>query len=134
MIQENPILGVGPGNYGKQVEINRKKLSEEYKELLFFFEVTQRGHAHNDFLHLAAIAGLPAMLVYILLGSVIGYSLLRGKSTRKDSILFYGLVGFFFAGLFQCYFQDDEVVIVFWYLLGFFHLKLNKGMTTNASS
>ena len=43
--------------------------------------------AHNDFLHLAAIAGLPAMLVYILLGSVIGYSLLRGKSTRKDSIL-----------------------------------------------
>ena len=90
---------------------------------MYFFEVTQRGHAHNDFYHIAAIAGLPAMLVYILLASMIGYSLLLPKSSRSDNILFYGLVGFFFAGLFQCYFQDDEVVIVFWYLLGFFHVR-----------
>lgn len=123
MIQENPIFGIGPGNYAKEVEITRKKLSTQYEELLFFFEVTQRGHAHSDFLHLAAIAGLPTMLIYILLGSMICYGLLLPKKSRSDHILFYGLVGFFFAGLFQCYFQDDEVVIVFWYLLGFFHVR-----------
>lgn len=123
MIAENPFLGIGPGNYAKEVEVVRKNLSIQYAELLYFFEVTQRGHAHNDFYHIAAIAGLPAMLVYILLASMIGYSLLLPKSSRSDNILFYGLVGFFFAGLFQCYFQDDEVVIVFWYLLGFFHVR-----------
>ena len=64
------------------------------------------------------------MILYILLGAVIAYYLLQHKQSRTDGILFYGLVGFFFAGLFQCYFQDDEVVIVFWYLLGFFHLQL----------
>ena len=125
MIMSNPILGIGPGNYGKEVELVRKQLSEKYKELLFFFEVTQRGHAHNDFLHIAAISGLPAMCFYILLGSVICYKLLEDKSSRSANILFYGLVGFFISGLFQCYFQDDEVVIVFWYLLGFFHLQVN---------
>ncbi len=125
MILANPILGIGPGNYGKEVEVVRKHLSQKYKDLLFFFEVTQRGHAHNDFLHIAAIAGLPALLIYIALASVICYKLLQPKFSRNDNILFYGLVGFFFAGLFQCYFQDDEVVIVFWYLLGFFHLQLS---------
>ena len=130
LIQENPFLGVGPGNYGKEIELARKSLSEKYQNLLFFFEVTQRGHAHNDFLHIAAIAGLPAMILYILLGAVIAYYLLQHKQSRTDGILFYGLVGFFFAGLFQCYFQDDEVVIVFWYLLGFFHLQLqNKSLS-----
>ena len=123
-------MGVGPGNYGKEIELARKSLSEKYQNLLFFFEVTQRGHAHNDFLHIAAIAGLPAMILYILLGAVIAYYLLQHKQSRTDGILFYGLVGFFFAGLFQCYFQDDEVVIVFWYLLGFFHLQLqNKSLS-----
>lgn len=124
IIRSNPFLGVGPGNYGKEIEISRKKLSENFQDLLFFFEVTQRGHAHNDFFHLASIAGIPAMLLYALLGATIAYYLLQNKQSRMDNILFYGLVGFFFAGLFQCYFQDDEVVIVFWYLLGFFHLQL----------
>lgn len=133
MIFANPILGIGPGNYGKEVEIVRKKLSEKYRDLLFFFEVTQRGHAHNDFLHIAAIAGLPAMLFYIMLAAVICYNLLLPKESRTDNILFYGLIGFFFAGLFQCYFQDDEVVIVFWYLLGFFHFQLGKRKNNKVS-
>ncbi|HMV45019.1 MAG TPA: O-antigen ligase family protein [Leptospiraceae bacterium] len=132
MIFENPVLGIGPGNYGKEVEKVRKNLSEKYTELLFFYEVTQRGHAHNDFLHLAAIAGIPALLFYASLAAAICYYLLRPNQSRTDNLLFYGLIGFFFSGLFQCYFQDDEVVIVFWYLLGYFHFqKFNKSYDAN---
>lgn len=119
MIKNHPILGIGPGNYKLQVEKTRKTLSEKYKELLFFYEVTQRGHSHNDILHIAAIAGIPAALVFIALCGFILRAIFSLNHYRDYAILFYGLVGFFFAGSLQCYFQDDEVVILFWLLLGF---------------
>lgn len=115
MIESNPIFGIGPGNYAKQVEIERRKLSEQDKELLFFYEVTQRGHAHNDYFHIAAISGLANSFVYLSIFLVGMYYI---SKLKQSNFLFYGLIGFGFAGMFQCYFQDDEVVILFWLLFG----------------
>lgn len=130
MIQKKPIFGIGPGNYLQEVDITRKELSTDEKELSFFYEVTQRGHSHNDFLHLAAIAGIPSLLLYLTLIGLISYTILDKTLNVHQSILFYGLIGFFFSGLFQCYFQDDEVVIVFWLLLGFL-LRMKKNYRLN---
>ena len=119
LIKKNPIFGIGPGNYNREIEKSRKELSEEKPELLFFYEVTQRGHAHNDYLHFAATSGILTALLYILFGAGILNLIFKEGNWKFQPYYFYGLIGIFAAGIFQCYFQDDEVVIVFWYLLGF---------------
>jgi hypothetical protein len=117
LIQKNFLFGVMPGMYNTEIEKTRFLHSEKYPELAFFYEVTQRGHAHNDVLHLFAISGVGAVLAFLTLFFFIGQTILE-KISPKNTNFFYGLIGFFFAGLLQCYFQDDEVVIVFWFLVG----------------
>jgi len=125
LIKENVLLGVGPGNYNQEIEKSRKKLSAQNESLLFFYEVAQRGHAHNDYFHLFAIAGIFSVFFYLLLSGIITSMILHLNS--EFTVLFYALPGFFFSGLLQCYFQDDEVVIVFWFLTGFLnHLYASK--------
>ncbi len=126
LIEKNFLFGVGPGRYNEEIEISRKQLSEKYKELLFFFEVTQRGHAHNDYLHIAAVSGIFALIAFLALSGAIYNQIITSGLDAKNRVFFYGLLGFFFAGIFQCYFQDDEVVIVFWFLAGFLNLFFHK--------
>ncbi|MCW7493875.1 O-antigen ligase family protein [Leptospira sp. 2 VSF19] len=122
LIEKNPIFGIGSGNYQKEIEIARKEKEKEHKELSFFYEVTQRGHAHNDYFHLTAVYGAPQGILYLLLFAAILYTLLNGNIPKEIRFMTYGLVGFFFSGLLQCYFQDDEVLIVFYFLLGYLNL------------
>lgn len=121
LVRDNPILGVGSGNYPREIERSRKLRSLEYPELAFFYEVTQRGHAHNDYFHLTAVLGIPGLLLFLALIYYILQEILGSRLPFPEIAMAVGLVGFFFAALLQCYFQDDEVVIVFWYLLGFLY-------------
>jgi O-antigen ligase len=118
LIEKNPFLGIGPGNYPKEIDHSRRERSEKNNELLFFYEVTQRGHAHNDYFHIIAISGFLNLFLYLGIFYSISNKIIERAKQGKNNNLFFGLIGFFFAGLFQCYFQDDEVVIVFYYLLG----------------
>lgn len=119
LIQANPIFGIGSGNYQKEIEIARKNKEKENRELAFFYEVTQRGHAHNDYFHLTAVFGFPQSALYLFLFGTILYTLLGSNIPKRVRFMTYGLVGFFISGLLQCYFQDDEVLIVFYFLLGY---------------
>jgi O-antigen ligase len=119
LIEKSPLLGVGPGRYSSQINTSRKERSEKNQKLLYFYEVTQRGHSHNDYFHIAAISGIGSVFFYLGILYFIIAKILEKSENLEDTALYYGLVGFFFAGLFQCYFQDDEVVLVFWYLAGF---------------
>ncbi|AOP34027.1 ligase [Leptospira tipperaryensis] len=120
LIQENPLTGVGPGNYNREIEKSRIAHSEKYRELYYFYETTQRGHAHNDYFHLFAVFGFPAIFLFLALGTSLYYKLISTSLPYSNSLYFFGIAGFFLSGLFQCYFQDDEVVILFWILSGFF--------------
>ncbi|PJE01795.1 MAG: ligase [Leptospira sp.] len=120
LIQKQPILGIGPGNYSKEIEVARKKLSLKYDELAFFYETTQRGHAHNDYLHLWVTFGFLILFLYLILAYFLVQALLVSQLPFIELALYLGLGGFFAAGLLQCYFQDDEVVIFFWMLFGMF--------------
>lgn len=120
LIAEHPIAGVGPGNYNREIEKSRMEHSEEYRELYYFYETTQRGHAHNDYFHLFAVFGFPAILLFISLGTAVYRKLIISRLPYEQALYFFGLSGFFISGLFQCYFQDDEVVILFWILCGLF--------------
>ncbi|RHX86907.1 O-antigen ligase family protein [Leptospira stimsonii] len=125
LIEKNPVIGVGPGNYNREIEKSRIAHSEKYRELYYFYETTQRGHAHNDTFHLFAVFGFPAIFLFIAFGTSLYYRLLSTTLPYEQSLYFFGLSGFFLSGLFQCYFQDDEVVILFWILSGFF-LRTNR--------
>jgi putative inorganic carbon (hco3(-)) transporter len=58
-IKENPVLGIGPGNW-KIAEIEKEgPLTSVYKRYMI--------HTHNDFLEITAETGIPAGLFYILL-------------------------------------------------------------------
>ncbi|MCG9874971.1 MAG: O-antigen ligase family protein [Leptospiraceae bacterium] len=121
LIQNQAVLGIGPGNYSKEIEIARKNLSLKYEELAFFYETTQRGHAHNDYLHLWVTFGFLNLFLYLILAFFLVQALLRSQLPFSELTLYLGVAGFFAAGLLQCYFQDDEVVIFFWMLLGMFN-------------
>jgi O-antigen ligase len=118
MIKDHPFLGIGAGNYNYQTDIYRKNISIQNRETIYFNEVSQKGHAHNDFIHLSLIAGIFAVVIYILIFSRIVFLLSNTILSFEEKIPFFGLIGFFYAGLYQCYFQDDEVVILFWYIFG----------------
>lgn len=122
-ISKNLILGIGPGNYNEEISNERNLISEEKKELAFFNEVSQKGHAHNDFFHLMVISGFLAPVFYILIFYFVSLKLFDFRIPFHSKYFYFSIIGFYFAGSFQCYFQDDEVVILFWYLLGLFEME-----------
>ncbi|MCC5814120.1 MAG: O-antigen ligase family protein [Leptospira sp.] len=132
LILSNPILGVGPGNYSKEIEISRKERSQDYPELLFFYETTQRGHAHNDYFHIATIFGIPTLLVFLAMIWMIIREQFNTRIPFPQMAWYFGISGFFLASLLQCYFQDDEVVIIFWYLVGYLYQSNQLNANQNA--
>jgi hypothetical protein len=119
LVYSHPFLGVGAGNFNKASEESRKLLYESAPELYFFFKTARTGHAHNDALHLAVVFGLPAMVFFFYLAYLLFQESIKPNLTWEQKALFISFFGFFFAGMFQCYFQDDEVVLLFWVLAGF---------------
>ncbi|MEQ9365736.1 MAG: O-antigen ligase family protein [Leptospirales bacterium] len=115
---ENPVFGVGPGNFEASIIQNVVEYGQEHLHLWVAYELAQRGHAHNDMLHFLTIAGLPALLCYL----AFFYFYLRHilRPTGPDPNFWkWGPLAILGAGLFQCYFQDDEVLLPFWALVGF---------------
>ncbi|MBL8018218.1 MAG: O-antigen ligase family protein [Leptospirales bacterium] len=110
---KNWIVGTGPGEFKAATLAWRETFALEHPTIWYYLLSTPSGHAHNDLLHLLAVGGFPAGLYFIAV-----MACLPGKS-RDPSILALGLIAFFVAGVAQCYFQDDEVVIIFWALSGF---------------
>ena len=108
----NPLFGVGPGNYEAASLSWRSDFLIEHPELWYYFENAPRGHAHNDLLHLAAVGGLPGALLFLALCFQVARGALNG-ATRARS-LFIGCLALLGAGFAQCYYQDDEVVSLFW--------------------
>ena len=115
MLWENPVLGVGPGNY-------RKSALEQWE---LYYKETQKpsqknpiptGHAHSDVLHFAAVGGFPTALFFLFLAYASIRFALEKKSSWQSAYLSYGCICFFIAGLAQCYFLDAEVVFLFWTL------------------
>ena len=122
---KNPAAGSGPGNFTKATNMFRSEFIREHPEVKYFIENTPSGHAHNDLLHLAATGGIFAGLFYLLL--ILNTAVFFGNSVKNYDRNFFddhghlfltvGAAALFIAGLAQCYFQDDEVVVVLWSIL-----------------
>ena len=108
-IEENPLTGVGFGNYEAQYQENY--ILDEAKE-------RSQGHAHNVYLQFWAEAGLPGVILFCAL---FGYILLWSWRRAKN---FYGLIifsatlGLMLYGLTDYTFASFSAMRVYWLLFG----------------
>ena len=109
---DNPLLGLGPGNFGRAVEL-----------YLVPGHFNTLGHAHNDLLMHGVNAGFPGLLAALFLLLATCRVFWRARRTAgQDLWVFNGAlavqVGITVAGIFQVYQTDDEVELLLYFLLG----------------
>jgi hypothetical protein len=128
------LTGTGPGGFDKEVNATIIRFSQAQPRLWYAYQVIQRGHAHNDLLHLLAIGGILTGLAYLaFFGSLIYYFLLPSAG-RKMEFWKYSPLVLLGAGLLQCYFQDDEILLPFWILTGLALAGLNSARSDAESA
>jgi O-antigen ligase len=120
MIENKPLFGVGPGNF--KAEFDNYRVTGIYDAT---------GHAHNDYLNLAATSGIPALAAWLCIWLVWFYSAVRkvksGLVSDSDRYLLLGCVlgiaAIMVAAVFQCYYTDLENNIC-WSLLTILGLQI----------
>lgn len=109
VIAENPIVGVGMGNFGKHYAMRLRPDIDESRKLT---------HAHNDFLNVSAIAGIPGAFVFAVMWATAivffwrGYRQLRGAADGAEAWFFAALAGsicFLGTSMYEATWVDEEV-------------------------
>ncbi len=117
MSADNPIIGVGPGNFGTQY-INYR---DEFSNRIFT-------HAHNDVLNVAAYAGIPAALFYLGFWIAIIVRMTRALKRRAENNIIRGIIlgtlmasiAFFITSIFEAAFADEETRLFLMAVWGLF--------------
>ncbi len=132
IVARHPVFGVGAGAYPAAIEETILRLSVEKPRLWYAYSLTQRGHAHNDPLHLLAVGGPAAAALFLLMVFLLVRRALARARSQEDEYWKWGALAIFAAGLYQCYFQDGEVLLPFWLFVGV--LLSTETETSDASS
>jgi O-antigen ligase len=118
VIQDHPIFGTGPENLKSIVHKEHKKEIDEYYRV----KRTSFDKAHNEFLHIAAVSGIPSLIIYLSILILIFKENL--KKMRQDKIHF--IVAIAVLGyLIQAFFNISVIAVapVYWIFLGFISQK-----------
>ncbi len=108
VIEEHPVFGVGPGNFKEYYALQAgPELEDKFHHV----------HAHNDYLNVAALGGIPDALLFCGLWVVVfGYCWIGYRradfSPADRQFCFAALMGsvlFFMSGLSEAAFADEEV-------------------------
>jgi len=108
IIKHHPVFGVGQGNFYYEYLSYLRKDIPDYRKLT---------HAHNDFLNIAAISGIPGVIffagMWLAVLACMGKGLENKKSAREGK-LFFGAtfiasVAFLVTSLTEATFADEEV-------------------------
>lgn len=114
IIKENYLFGIGSGNYPKEFITQATPLVKELPELYYDLSITPKSHAHFDFLHFWILGGLTSIVAYLSFLYWITKGILQ---VGKSNLFYLGFFSIIFAGSFQCYLLDDEVLLPFLGLL-----------------
>lgn len=114
---KHPVIGAGGGNYLDEF----RAVLKEHPEL----DTGMVTHAHNDYLNQLARKGIIgfAAFIYMLFG-IFKYMVVNIKYIHDKLLkgLYLGLFGaycvFLVASLFQCFYTDDENLVMFWFNIG----------------
>jgi O-antigen ligase len=109
VIADHPLLGTGQGNFKDAYVSHLREDIGVYRKLT---------HAHNDFLNVAAVSGIPGALFFMGMWAVVLRTLIKGWwRSRKDAgiesaFLSASLVGsicYLGVSLYEAAFVDEEV-------------------------
>ena len=108
IIRDNPVFGVGYGNFQKNV----RKYTDK--------PLASMAHAHNSYLHHAAIYGLTGLTALLLFLGAIGQEL--AKAVKRKIPFSFGVLAaflvFLLCGLTENNLGDSEVAMLMWLLAG----------------
>jgi O-antigen ligase len=112
MIAAHPFWGIGPGFF--------RDVFDAYKVEGFYDTIA---HAHNDYLNLAANAGILTLLGWLAIWGEWFAAAIRAIKISSDNFersvvwgTLLSMSGILFAALFQCYYTDLENNIVWWFV------------------
>ena len=113
IILANPCLGVGPENLRLAIKTEQPKLENDY----YRRKGTRIDKAHNEYLHMAAICGIPALFSYLLL---LGMSFTASLKSKLNSTLSMAIFLMVLAYVIQAFFNISVIAVapVFWIFLG----------------
>ncbi len=130
MILDHPLTGIGKENF--------TALAPSYRSA-YNMVFTSTAHAHNNFLQIAVDSGLPGLLSFLWLVSVLFWSAIRlyhdipaeQRTAKLQALSFLGaFIVFFVHGLFECNFGDSEVSLMMWVVVaGMLALKTRPART-----
>ncbi len=112
IIKENPILGIGPGNYSA--------VAPKFNE-------PNGKHPHNNFIQHGAETGILGLVAFLfLMGGFIksGFLSIKKNNFNNNYIrninigCFASLIAFLIIGLFDCNINDDMSITPLWFLMG----------------
>ncbi|MBM3453096.1 MAG: O-antigen ligase family protein [Bacteroidetes bacterium] len=115
VVRAHPILGTGPENL-------KPVLKTEFKNELNVYYRTKGvviDKAHNEYLHIAAVTGIPSLIIYLVLLAFIFWKNIPQFKRDKNKII----VGLAVLGYLLQAFTNISVIAVaplFWILLGYF--------------
>jgi hypothetical protein len=120
LIKDNPIAGIGKGSEGSGV------LQEKYA--LYNNGKLPPGHFHSTIIQVATWWGLPALIFYIALMTILFFEMVRlsKRLQAQQAWEIWGialggigaLVAFNVSSLVHFNFGDGEVVMAFWFIMG----------------
>lgn len=114
MIHDHPLLGIGWGSYWK-VYPHYNYFIQDPSVVIY--------HAHNMYLHLAAVIGVPGMLFFMMILIIHAWKAYRLPQLDKvtERVIKFGItalvLGVCFSGLTDFELFSNQVSIVFWQIL-----------------
>jgi putative inorganic carbon (HCO3(-)) transporter len=118
VIKGHPVLGTGPENLKPVLKAEYKKELNAYYRM----KGVTIDKAHNEYLHMAAVTGIPSLLIYLFLIVLIFWRNIPLMLKDKSKII----VGLAVIGYLIQAFSNISVIAVapiFWIILGFFSSK-----------
>jgi O-antigen ligase len=129
MVKDNPLLGVGAGNF----KLFYPAYSYKAVADLAYDATKTLGKAHNDYIQTAVELGLPGLLLFVLLpvsGLILAYRIMCGS---KDSNIEFismgisgGLISFMVGSFFSFYMQRSMPPLLIFAYLGILTLLSGK--------
>ncbi len=122
--KSHPIIGTGGSNYD---EVFKEEVNKNLKERKLFIQhfPSRVTHAHNDYLNQLARKGIIGFLAFLYMLYGIFKYMLNNLKNINDKFLRYAYMGLFgsftaflMASMFQCYFTDEENLVMLWLNVG----------------
>lgn len=114
MFQDHPLIGIGLGRY--EYYYQNQYILPEAKE-------REQGHAHNNFIQLAAETGIIGLSSYCFMFGSFLFSSLKDwlKMHNVSSLMFFSVTcGLLFQGLTETNFGNSVVMNIYYFLLGIY--------------